>query len=76
LIWAAGADSTAAVPAEAALSISPPSLAEPLDANRPRAPVPEWVHELAEVLATGRDPAAMPNPPPTSWLSDVMPDEK
>jgi hypothetical protein len=76
LIWAAGADPAAAVPAEAALSLSPPPLAKPVHAGPPPAPMPEWVHELAEILATVRDPAAMPNPPPASWLSDVLPDEK
>jgi hypothetical protein len=76
LIWAAGVDPTAAVPAEAALALEPAPLAQPVHADPPTTPLPEWVHELAEVLADVRDATTWPNPPPTSWLSDVQPDER
>jgi hypothetical protein len=58
-------------PIEASKSNPPPVRAKPTTAAPAATPSPEWVGELAEVLAKVRDPAALPNPPPTAWMPDV-----
>jgi GYF domain 2 len=62
LLWLAGEDPMTAVRAEAALAFP----AEPTTV-----PLPDWVRELAHVLADVDDPAKMSSPTPAAWLEDV-----
>jgi hypothetical protein len=71
LIWSAGVDASTAVPAEAALSLAAPAAADPAGSEPAATPVPEWVRDLADVLAEGGDPASLPHAPFASWLADV-----
>ncbi len=59
------------VPIGASKSTPAPVRAKATTAAPATNPSPEWVDELAEVHAQVRDPAALPNPPPTAWMPDV-----
>jgi hypothetical protein len=70
LVWPAGREPGDGVRAEAALRFPdalPAGVAPPL---------PDWLPELTSALASGEDLAALPSPPPESWLDDVGRAEK
>jgi hypothetical protein len=53
-------------------SIAPATTpARPAAPAPPATPAPQWVRDLKDVQASAQDPAALPNPNPSSWVPDV-----
>ena len=57
-----------AQPASTAAATPP---ARPATPAPPATPEPQWVRDLKDVQAAAQDPAALPNPNPSSWVPDV-----
>ena len=64
-----------AVPAVAAFWVPEPAsegqASAQLEPASPAAPVPDWLPELAQLLACGDDLASLPSPPPEAWIPDT-----
>ena len=57
--------------AQPASTAPAPTPARPATPAPSATPAPQWVRDLKDVQAAAQDPAALPNPNPSTWVPDV-----